>query len=100
MECVGDAIREVKSVGPAKSRRQTVRSAGVEGAYLRSSGDEVVARKGTGQVKVFARNRADAVVASNRRGQVLQNVRTHPTSKRRSTQVPPSTPGKSKARSQ
>jgi len=27
-----------------------VRSAGVEGAYLRSSGDEVVARKGTGQV--------------------------------------------------
>src|SRR6185369_6864261 len=62
-------------------------------AYLRSSGDEVVARKGTGQVKVFARNRADAVVASNRRGQVLQTVRTYPTpanAARRS--VPPSTP--------
>jgi hypothetical protein len=34
MEYVGDAIREVKSVGPVESRRQTVRSAGVEGAYL------------------------------------------------------------------
>jgi len=74
-----------------------VRSAGVEGAYLRSSGDEVVAREGTGQVKVFARNRADAVVAANRLGEVLQNVRTHPTpanaARRR---YPPRRPGKAK----
>ena len=66
-----------------------MRSAGVEGAYLRSSGDEVVAREGTGQVKVFARNRADAVVASLSPAQVLQSGPPHPINKRRSTQRTP-----------
>jgi len=33
----------------------------------------VVARYGTGQVKVFARNRVNAVVAFSLSGQVLQN---------------------------
>jgi len=51
----------------------------------------VVARKGTGQVKVFARNRANAVVASKRLDEVLQSFGPSTPGKRRSTQVPPST---------
>ena len=71
-----------------------MRSAGVEGAYLRSSGDEVVASKGTGQVKVLASTITSAVVAHSCLAQVLQSGPPLPINKTPlDAAYAPSTPG-------